>query len=144
MAVTPRKIEIGFIDPAITQAALILLLRTTGVVLILLSVVGSFYGLQGQAAAAPSAIIGDMVAAPFWLVLAIATQLALSIAQWGSRAMARDDRRWWLLFAASLAVSSILNWIGYSPHLLAWGWPLVPVAIAVIIGDALAEILVVR
>jgi hypothetical protein len=84
-----------------------------------------------------------MIAAPASLLLALCIQFALSLAQWGSRAMAYNDRRWWLLFAAALLISAVLNWISYAPHLLAWGWPLVPVAIAVIIGDALAEVLVV-
>jgi len=84
-----------------------------------------------------------MLARPWWLVAAFAAQAILSLAQWGARHRAARDARWWGLFAAALLISAGMNWVAFAPWLLAWGWPIIPVALAVIGGDALAEILVI-
>ena len=56
---------------------------------------------------------------------------------------ARADRRFWLAYLVLLALSAGLNWLAYGPHLVAWGIPWLLAALAVIGGDALAELVIV-
>lgn len=149
MAVTSREIppaterRIGMLEGDRAEVGLIWMLRVSGVGLVLVSIVGSFYGLRGLACSPPWVIPVELWARPGWVGAALGVQAVLSLAQWGARHRAARDARWWGLFAAALLVSAGLNWVAFAPHLLAWGWPWVPVALAVIGGDALAEILVI-
>jgi len=135
--------RIGVLSGDRAEVGLIWMLRAAGVGLVGVSVVGSFYGLRGLACSPPLTILFDMLARPWWLVAAFAAQAILSLAQWGARHRAARDARWWGLFAAALLISAGMNWVAFAPWLLAWGWPIIPVALAVIGGDALAEILVI-
>jgi hypothetical protein len=151
------KRRIGFLSGGSTETAFIWLLRLAGVVLIAVSIVGTFYGLQGKEAEGLLRVIPAMVKGWPWLLAALAAQAFLSVGQWGSRQRAQGqmetkdgkrrrvggDPRFWLVYLALLVFSAALNWIAYGPHLLEWGIHWALAALAVIIGDALAELVIV-
>ena len=148
MAVKSREItahheQIGFLSGPAVEAGFVWLLRLAGVLLIVVSIVGSFYGLQGKAASAPARLLADLGAAWPMLLGALAAQLFLSVGQWGARQRARRDRRFWFVYLGLLAVSAGLNWIAFGPHLVDWGVPWLMAALAVIGGDAAAELVIV-
>lgn len=136
-------IKIGIISGQHAEVGFIWLLRLSGVGLVAVSVVGSFYGLRGMTASAPLAILVDLWSRPWWLGAALVVQTVLSLAQWGSRNRAKSDNRWWSAFAVALLISAGLNWVAYGPYLIAWGWPVILAGIAVVAGDAIAELLLV-
>lgn len=135
--------KIGVVSGEHAEVGFIWLLRISGVGLVLVSIVGSFYGLRGKAVSPPLAIVGDLVRFPWALVSALAVQAVLSLAQWGARHRAKSDTRWWGAFAVALLISAGLNWVAYGTLMLAWGWPVLLAGIAVIAGDAIAELLLV-
>lgn len=139
---TPR---IGFLRPGHVERAFVLLLYLALFALVLLSVVGTFYGWRGQAAPLmqPGQIITDMWAGGPRLWWAIAIQVALTLAQYGARQFARADRRWWVLYLAALSLSVYYNVQAYwTPlqELVAW----YTAAVLIIAGDVLPEFLAVR
>lgn len=138
-----RGRRVGFVPGPSAEGAFVGMLRAAGVALIFVSVVGTFYGVQGRAASPPLQVPADMLAAWPALVGALAAQGFLSIGQWGSRQRARHDRRFWFLYLGLLALSAALNWVAYGPHLVALGVPLLIAGVAVIAGDALAELVIV-
>jgi hypothetical protein len=152
-----QKRRIGFLPGGSTEAAFIWLLRLAGVALIAVSIVGSFYGLQGKEAEGPLKVVPAMAAGWPWLLGAVAVQAFLSVGQWGSRQRAQGgvemtdgkrhrvggDPRFWIVYLALLSMSAALNWIAYGPHLLQWGIHWALAALAVIVGDALAELVIV-
>ena len=138
-----RKRRIGMISGEGAESAFVALLRVSGWLLVLVSVIGSFYGLQGKQASEPATMISDLVTGYGWLLAALGAQAVLSIGQWGSRARAKHDRRFWLVYLALLALSASLNWLAYGPHLVAWGIPWFLAAAAVVGGDAIAELVIV-
>lgn len=150
--------QIGFLSGRGAEGCFILLLRVAGVVLIVVSIVGTFYGLQGKEAEGPMKIIPAMVTGWPWLIAAGAIQALLSVGQWGSRKRAQGDlvtlqsghrKRqggipgFWLVYLALLAISAALNWVAYGDHLVTWGVPLLLAVLAVVAGDALAELVIV-
>jgi hypothetical protein len=153
----PKRRRIGFISGGGAETVFVWLLRLAGVALIAVSIVGSFYGLQGKEAEGPLQAIPAMAAGWPWLLGALLAQLFLSVGQWGSRKRAMGDPatvegkrrhtggdpRFWFVYLALLAFSAALNWIAYGGHLLDWGVPLALAALAVIAGDALAEFVLV-
>jgi|GEM_PF-2981082 len=153
-----RARRIGWLSGAAAEGAFVLLLRLAGVALVLISVVGSFYGLQGKPAAGPLAVLPQVVAGWPWLLAALAAQAVLSVGQWGSRHRAQGERyttdtgkrkrrggdpRFWLVYLLLLAGSAALNWIAYGGHLVTWGVPWALAVLAVVGGDALAELVIV-
>lgn len=154
----PRQQQrIGFFSGRSAEGCFVWLLRLAGLLLIVVSVVGSFYGLQGKAASPPLKVIPDMVAAWPALIGALAAQGFLSIGQWGARQRALGelvmhegkrrrkggDPRFWLVYLGLLALSAALNWIAYGPPLLQWGVPVALAVLAVVAGDAIAELVIV-
>ena len=87
---------IGVIPPGAVERAFIVGLYLACLALVVLSVLGTFYGLLGASAPlrTPLRIIADVRAVPGTLGLALAIQAALTLTQYGARAMARRDRRW--------------------------------------------------
>lgn len=152
-----QKRRIGFVSGGGAEHAFVWLLRLAGVALILVSVVGSFYGLQGREAEAPLKALPAMAKGWPWLLGALAVQAFLSVGQWGSRQRAQGtletkdgqrhrvggDPRFWIVYLALLIMSAALNWIAYGPHLLQWGIHWALAALAVIVGDAMAELVIV-
>jgi len=137
--------RIGFINPHGIEHAFVWLLYFVMLSLVVLSVVGTFYGLNKLDAplAAPLRLVADVQAAPGRLVLALGIQVVLTVVQYGARQMAAYDRRWWLLYLVSLAVSAYYNFQAYWEPVTAFTAPLVAVAI-IIGGDVLPEFLAVR
>jgi hypothetical protein len=149
--------QIGFLSGRRAEGCFVWLLRLAGLLLIAVSVVGSFYGLQGKPAAGPLQVIPDMVKAWPALIGALAAQGFLSVGQWGARQRAQGsivvtergrrrqggDWRFWIVYLALLALSAALNWIAYGGNLVTWGILLVLAVLAVVGGDALAELVIV-
>jgi len=147
-AASPTKRKpprIGFLRPGHVERAFVFLLYLALFALVLLSVVGTFYGWRGQSAplTQPSKIIADMWAGGPRLWWAVAIQVALTLAQYGARQFARADRRWWILYLAALSLSVYYNVQAYwTPlnELVAW----YTAAVLIIAGDVLPEFLAVR
>ena len=137
--------RIGFLNPRDIERAFRALLYVTVLVLVVLSVVGTYYGLAKQVAPllSPLRIYADIRANTDRLWVAIAIQVFLTLTQYGSRTMARHDRRWWFLYVVSLSVSVYYNFQAYwmpLNEITLW-----PIAGAVIIaGDVLPEFIATR
>lgn len=148
-AEAPRPVRravpsIGFLRPGHVERAFIALLYLALAVLVLLSVVGTFYGWRGEQApiATPAQVVRDMFGDARRLGLALLLQLCLTLAQYGARQFARHDRRWWLLYLAALSISVYYNAVAYwTPlnELTAW----YVAAVLIVAGDVLPELLAV-
>jgi hypothetical protein len=114
--------------------------------LMMLSILGTFYGARGLRVPveAPLTIWANIQAAPWLFGVAVVGQGMLSIAQWGGRILARTDRRWWALYGASLTLSVYWNWNGYWPTLAALGVPWLLALAIVAFGDIEPEIGLIR
>jgi hypothetical protein len=137
--------RIGFLQPGHVERAFVVLLYSALAGLVLLSVVGTFYGWRGEAAplATPWQIRNDLFAGGARLWWAIAIQVALTLAQYGARQFARADRRWWMLYLAALSISVYYNVQAYwTPlnQMMAW----YTATVLIIAGDVLPEFLAVR
>ncbi len=137
--------EIGFLSGASVETAFVVLLYVVLVALVVLSILGTFYGRLGMDApiTAPLLIMKHIKAVPAQLGIAILIQLVLTVAQYGARQRAKRDRRWWFLYLAALGVSVYYNFQAY------WGplGALVPSYAAaglIIAGDVLPEFLAVK
>ena len=136
---------IGIIPPGAVERAFIIGLYLACLALVVLSVLGTFYGLLGASAPlrTPLRIIADLRAAGGTLGLALAVQAALTLTQYGARAMARRDRRWWLLYLAALAISVYYNIQAYYAPIaalanayIAW--------LLIVAGDIIPEFIAVK
>ena len=82
-----------------TQAAqaLVVLLRVSMWTLVILSTIGTIYGVMRQAVPlwTPWMVFGDLAANPGGAAIGLALQLGLTLGQWGGIELAREDRRWW-------------------------------------------------
>lgn len=137
--------RIGFINPRGIERAFIILLYLTLLALIVLSVLGTFYGVGGNIAPllAPRLIVADLVANTDRLFVALAIQLFLTLGQYGARQMSRHDPRWWLLYLAALGISVYYNFQAYWVPLTIVASQ--PVALtAIILGDVLPEFIGIR
>ena len=132
--------RIGFISPRGIERAFIVLLYVTLLALIVLSVLGTFYGLAGNVAPlfSPHRVYADIAANTdrFWVALAI--QLFLTLTQYGARQFVSHDRRWWMLYLVSLGISVYYNFQAYWTPLTAL-MPGILVSILIIAGDVLPE-----
>lgn len=142
--------RVGFLRPGHVEHAFIALLYLALLVLVLLSVVGTFYGRRGEDAPIGAGVRTfvlqtwrDMTAAPDALAIAIAIQGVLTLVQYGSRSMAKYNQNWWLLYLAALGWSVYYNYYAYWVPLSA----LVPWYLAgllIVAGDVLPEFIAVR
>jgi hypothetical protein len=140
-----RKARVGFLRPGHVEGAFIALLYLALLLLVALSVLGTFYGLRGEAApiATPLAIVDDLLTAPRVAGLALLIQFVLTTIQYGSRQLSRRDRRWWVLYLVALGISVYYNSYAYWTPLTA----LVPWYLAgflIVAGDILPEFIAVR
>jgi len=141
----PVRPRIGFISGRGIERAFVVLLYLTLLALVVLSVVGTFYGLAYETAPlwTPRQVIADIRANVDRLWVAIAIQLFLTLSQYGGRQFARRDRRWWVLYLVTLSISVYYNVQAYwTPlnELMLW-----PVAAAIILaGDVLPEFIAIR
>ena len=136
--------KIGFIAPGAIERAFIGLLYIVLLILVLLSFVGTFYGLgQSSAPLSIRQMLADLAANTDRLLVAVVLQLALTLAQYGARQMASADRRWWLLYLAALAVSIYYNYMAFwTPMTALAAWPVA--ALILIVGDIVPELVAVR
>lgn len=140
---TPPRI--GFLSPSVIERAFTALLYGTLLALVLLSVVGTYYGLAHETAPLlrPLQIYVDIKANTDRLWVAIAIQLFLTLGQYGARQFARADRRWWFLYLAVLAISVYYNYQAYwTPLNELTLWPIA--AAAIVAGDVLPEFIGIR
>lgn len=141
----PRAPQIGVITPATIERAFIGMLYLACFALVVLSVVGTFYGLQRIPAPllSPVLMFADVLNNGGGFGLAVAIQVALTLTQYGARAMARRDRRWWFLYLAALAISVYYNFQAYYVPITAMANA--PIAwLLIIAGDVLPEFIAVK
>ena len=136
---------IGVIPPGAVERAFIVGLYLACLALVVLSVLGTFYGLLGASAPlrTPLRIIADVRAVPGTLGLALAIQAALTLTQYGARAMARRDRRWWVLYLAALAISVYYNIQAYYTPIAALANAYVA-WLLIVSGDIIPEFIAVK
>lgn len=137
--------RIGFLAPGAIERAFIALLYLTLLLLVILSFIGTFYGMSGNNAPirTPLQIVADVRANTDRLWVAVVIQFALMLAQYGTRQMARHDRRWWLFYLAALGISMYYNFQAYWTPLSA----LLGMAVAgiiIVVGDVLPEFIAMR
>ena len=127
------------------EAVFLGLLPAAMLLLMALSVVGTYYGARGIAAPLwqPWLIVRDMVSSWSVTLLAVVAQLALTVAQWGGRQVARRDARWWALYALALALSVYWNWEAFGAPLVGAGVPWLVALLIIAAGDILPEWLLV-
>lgn len=140
-----RQARIGFIQPSQIERAFIALLYLMLFLLVVVSILGTFYGRRGEDAplTAPLRVFADISGAWGAFGVALAVQGVLTVIQYGARSFARRDRRWWLLYLAALAISVYYNVQAYwTPltALLSWYFA----ALLILAGDILPEFLAVR
>lgn len=135
--------RIGFLRPSHIEGAFIVLLYTALLLLVVLSILGTFYGWRGQQAplTRPLQIWTDIQSMAF--VQALILQAVLSITQWGARQLSRHDRRWWMLYLAALVFSVYYNvqayWIPLGELM-----PAYLAAVLIVAGDVLPEFIATR
>ena len=141
----PYGPAIGVIPPGAVERAFIVGLYLACLALVVLSVLGTFYGLLGASAPlrTPLRIIADVRAVPGTLGLALAIQAALTLTQYGARAMARRDRRWWVLYLAALAISVYYNIQAYYTPIAALANAYVA-WLLIVSGDIIPEFIAVK
>ena len=139
---TPR---IGFLNPRGVEHAFRILLYLTLLALVLLSIIGTFYGIGQNAAPllVPRQIIADIRANTDRLWVALAIQLFLTLGQYGARQFARNDRRWWALYLVALGVSVYYNvqayWLPLNELM-----PGIAAGVLIVAGDVLPEFIAIR
>lgn len=140
-----KRRRVGFLRPGQVEGAFLVLLYLALLLLVVLSIVGTFYGFQGMLAPirAPLRIVTDILGAPALFGIALAIQFVLTTIQYGARQMSRRDRRWWLLYLVALSISVYYNWQAYWEPLAGMvAWYLAMVLI--VAGDVLPEFIAVR
>lgn len=140
-----RRVRIGFIRPGHVEGLFIAVLYLALLLLVALSVVGTFYGLLGQDAplSAPLRMISAARSAPKIALLAFVIQAVLTVTQYGARQLAHHDRRWWILYLVALGISVYYNYHAYWTPLTAMvAWYLA--LLLIVAGDVLPEFIAVR
>jgi hypothetical protein len=140
-----RRPNIGFVRVDQVERAFLALLYVTVVVLVALSILGTFYGAQAATApiVRPLQVWSDITGAPLTLTWAVVGQVALTLAQYGARQFAQKDRRFWLLYVAALSVSLYFNFQAYWEPLTAmFAWYVT--IFLLLIGDIVPEFVAVR
>lgn len=142
---TNARARIGFLRPGQIEVAFVALLYLALLLLVALSVLGTFYGRRGDEVpiATPLRIVRDAMASPIAFGIALGIQGVLTLIQYGSRQKAKGDRRWWILYLAALGWSVYYNVLGYwTPLTAITPWYLA--ALLIVAGDVLPEFLAVR
>lgn len=136
-----RRVQTGMIPAAHMSIALIWQIRILAIVLIMLSLFGTFYGMHGAVMplSRPGQLLIDIGLAPAGLALAFALQLFFSVVQWGSMGLAKSNPRWWAMYLMALGFSAYWNWQAYGEPLIAMRVPWLLALIIIIASDVLAE-----
>lgn len=140
-----QRSPLGFLRPGQVERAFITLLYLTLLALVVLSVIGTFYGRAGAQApiAHPLQMVSDLSANPAALGIAVAVQFVLTVVQYGARQMATRNPRWWILYLVALGISVYYNIQAYWTPLLAF-LPSYVAGVLIIAGDVLPEFIAVR
>lgn len=139
----PSPHQTGMIRGERAFVILIGIVRIISILLIVLSVLGTFYGVRGLRA--PILDVGrlvlDLIAAPQLLALALLGQGLLSVVQWGSRWGALHKHRvFWAIYFLSLALSVWWNWQAYGATMTAaMSMPWLVALGVIVAGDVLPE-----
>ena len=137
--------RIGFLSPEGIETAFLVLLYLATFLLALLSVLGTFYGLAGQAAPVNALqIVRDIAGDYNRLLIAMLLQTVFTLSQYGARQWARRDPRWWFGYLAALLLSVWFNIQAYADPLVALHVPWLVAWCIIILGDVLPEFIVVR
>lgn len=137
--------RIGFLRASAVERAFILMIYGGVLLLVALSIIGTFYGSRGMPApiSDPGAIWDTMWGSGTAGLLAVGIQIALSLTQYGARQMGKYDARWWLLYLAALGISLYFNYQAYYAPLLIYMLP--GYALALIVAfDILPEFVSIR
>lgn len=146
-AMARRPAPIGFLSPRAVELAFVAMLYLVISLLMLLSVIGTFYGIQSKVApplSAPWRMITDVIASPTMAGAALLVQVLLSLGQYGTRQMARYDRRWWFGYLAALGISVYYNFQAYLTPITALGVPWLIASVIIVAGDVLPEFMVIK
>lgn len=137
-----KRTRPGMISGARIERAMITIIHTAAWALIVLSILGTFYGARGLSAPIlqPWQIVLAIAAGPWLFVGTVILQVVLSLVQWGSRQLARRNPLWGLLYFAALALSAWWNWQAYGAALLTMGAPWLLAIGVIIIGDMMPEL----
>lgn len=140
-----RQHRVGFLRPAHIERAFVFLLYLVLLALVLLSVLGTFYGQLGRPApiTVPAQIWQDMSGASEALAVALGVQFVLTTVQYGARQFAHRDRRWWILYLVALGISVYYNFQAYWTPVTAIV-PWYAAILLIVAGDVLPEFLAVR
>lgn len=143
--VTPPA-RFGLVSGKKLEGALIFVMHALACILILLSILGTFYGMRGVNAPLedPVQIVIDLWAAPSLLLAALIVQGLLSLVQWGGRQIAAYDQRWWIGYLGALALSLWWNWQAFGEPMIGLGVPWLIAIGIVLAGDILPELALVR
>lgn len=138
--VKPRT-QTGVVAASQIDALLNATIRVLSVVLVLLSIYGTFYGMLGRPAPLTNAarLVSDLVNLWPMFLVAFGVQALMSLLQWGAAVKAKRDPRWWIGYLLSLGVSVWLSWSGYADPLIALGMPPVLLFFLILGGDILPE-----
>ncbi len=137
-----RRVRTGLIPAAHMSIVLIWLIRVIALLLIILSLFGTFYGMSGQAM--PLSRVGqlwtDISLAKEGFAIAVGLQIVFSVIQWGSMGHAKTDPRWWGLYLIALGFSGYWNWQAYHQAMIdTMHMPWLLALIVIIASDVLAE-----
>lgn len=143
--VTAAKKQIGVLSGSGIERLFVIALRIGALMLIVLSVLGTFYGARGVSIPLSLLVIWHDITTQIGAgVLALVAQGVLSLVQWGGRQLAHRDRRWWIVYLASLGLSAWWNWTAYGTPLRDLHVPWLIAAGIVIGGDIFPEATLVK
>lgn len=142
----PRVGYRGVVSGAAIERTLILAIQVAAWLLVVMSILGTFYGARGLDAplTRPAQVVLDCIANGQAFVVALLAQGMLALVQWGGRRIARRDPRWWLIYLGSLALSVWWNWSAYGDPLVALGVPWLAAIGVVATADIVPELALVQ
>lgn len=129
-----RRMRTGVVPAESMARVFVLFVRITALALIVLSYLGTCYGLAGAGVVGPDGLnVAPATSLMHW-GMALILQTVLSLIQWGARAWAHQSGNpvWFVAYAAALGISVTFNWIAYSSLIMGWGvaWWLTLIGIA--------------
>jgi len=133
----------GYLAPgASAQVMISVIIPALLIALVVLSVLGTFYGVQslGVPILSPGTILSGIGANPGVFAVALIAQGVLMFTQYGASELAAADSRWWIVYLLSLGASVGLNWIGYREALASLGVPVLIAFGVVIAADVVPEL----
>lgn len=141
-AIPARRVQTGVIKSAHASVALIWVIRLLAVALLLLSLLGTFYGMSSESMPLnkPGQVWIDIGLAKEGFILAIIVQVFFSVVQWGSMGLAKADVRWWGMYLIGLSFSAYWNWQAYHAAMIdVMRMPWLLALIIIVLSDILAE-----